>query len=120
MALLMFEVEDNENCAGVPQLIFNTFAEARPISHVKLPYQGSAQFHRVTGWDSQSPGGPSTAYGVKIEESGGGEALLVYGGDWGLRIMRPGLDELWDINSENQWGEAYLMLGDESGVMFET
>ena len=79
---LMLEVEDNANCDGVPQLIFNTMAEPRPVAKVITgPFGEETSFHRVTGWCSENNGSPCTAYAVKIQESGAGEALLIYGGD---------------------------------------
>ena len=74
--------------------------------------------HRVTGWSSQDGGSPCPAYAVSIEESGAGQALLVYGGDWGLRLIPAGLDEAWSLDSPNQWGENFLSLDDESQVRF--
>ena len=116
---LMLEVEDNANCDGVPQLIFNTMAESRPVAEVITgPFGEATSFHKVTGWCSENNGSPCPAYAVKIQESGAGEALLIYGGDWGLRFMRSDLKEDWDIASPNQWGENFLSLDDESQVRF--
>lgn len=119
MATLMFEVEENSNCEGMPQLIFNTMATAGRISHVKTSKSGrDMTFHPITGWSSEGGGSPCDAWAVRIEESGTGEGLLIYGGDWGLRVMPPNVHEEWDIESANQWGETYLILGDDSEVRY--
>ena len=55
---------------------------------------------------------------MHIEESGAGEALLVYGGDWGLRLIPASIEEEWSLDSPNQWGENFLSLDDESQVRF--
>jgi hypothetical protein len=115
----MLEVEDNPNCDGVPQLIFNTMADSRLVAEVLTGDFGKeTAFHRVTGWSSENDGSPCPAYAVKIQESGSGEALLIYGGDWGLRLIPSDLNEEWDLNSENQWGENFLSLDDESQVKY--
>lgn len=119
MAMFMFEVEENPNCEGMPQLIFNTLAEGRQISHVKAARTGGqTTFHRITGWSSAGGGAPSPAYVVKIEESGSGVGWLVYGGDWGVRLMPPGVTEAWGLASKTQWGEPYLLLNNESDVRY--
>lgn len=115
----MLEVEDNANCDGVPQLMFNTMAESRLVAEVLTGDFGKETvFHKVTGWSSKNDGSPCPAYAVKIQESGSGEALLIYGGDWGLRFMPSTLTEEWDIDSTNQWGENFLSLDDESQVKY--
>ena len=116
---LMLEVEDNANCDGVPQLIFNTMDEPRQVTEVIAGDFGQEPSpHRVTGWSSEGDGSPCPAYAVRIEESGAGEAVLVFGGDWGLRMMPLSVDEEWNIDSPNQWGENFLSLDDESQVTF--
>ena len=116
---LMLEVEDNANCDGVPQLVFNTMADPRPVAEVLTGDFGQeVRLHKVTGWSSENDGSPCAAFAVKIQESGAGEALLIYGGDWGLRFMPSELSEEWDITSANQWGENFLSLDDESQVKF--
>ncbi|MSQ11549.1 MAG: hypothetical protein EXR48_02450 [Dehalococcoidia bacterium] len=118
MAMLMFEVEENPNCEGMPQLIFNTLAAARQATHVKASRSGAATFHRVTGWSSAGGGTPCPAYAVRVEESGSGEGVLVYGGDWGIRLMPPETSEAWRLATEQQWGEPFLLLNDEYEVRY--
>ena len=116
---LMLEVEDNANCDGVPQLIFNTMGEPRQVVEVIAGDFGQAPIlHRVTGWSSEGDGSPCPAYAVTIEESGAGQALLVFGGDWGLRFIPASIEEEWSLDSLNQWGENFLSLDDESQVRF--
>jgi hypothetical protein len=116
---LFLEVEDNPNCEGIPQLIYSTLGEPRPVTHVMAARRGiNTQMHRVTGWSSESGGSPCPAFAVRVEDSGAGSSLLVYGGDWGLRLLPPGPEEPWGLHSAHQWGEPYLVLGDESEVRF--
>jgi hypothetical protein len=115
----MLEVEDNANCDGVPQLIFNTMVESRLVAEVLTGDFGKeTTLHKVTGWSSENDGSPCPAFAVKIQESGSGEALLIYGGDWGLRFMPSELTEDWDITSTNQWGENFLSLDAEAQINY--
>lgn len=119
MATLMFEVEENPNCEGMPQLIFNTLTSGRRITHIRTSKSGKDMtFHRITGWCSEGGGSPCEAWAVRIIESGSGEGLLIYGGDWGVRFMDPKAEGPWDINSPNQWGETYLILLEDSDVRY--
>lgn len=119
MAMLMFEVEENHNCEGMPQLIFNTMETAREVTHVKTARVDSrATFHPITGWSSDGGGTPCPAYAVEVEESGSGVGWLVYGGDWGVRLMDTNVSEPWAVDSRNQWGEPYLLLNDVSEVRY--
>ena len=45
-----------------------------------------------------------------VEESGRGAAYVVFGGIWGLRLKKAGVQEDWSLESPDQWGEAYLLL----------
>lgn len=45
-----------------------------------------------------------------VEESGRGAAYVVFGGIWGLRLKKEGVQEDWSLESPRQWGEAYLLL----------
>lgn len=119
MATLMFEVDENPNCGGMPQLIFNTMSTARRITHIKTSKSGKdLSFHPITGWRSQDGGSACDAWAIRIEESGSGEGILVFGGDWGLRLMDPAFPEAWDINSKHQWGEQYFILLEDSEVCY--
>ena len=62
----------------------------------------------VTGWSSEL--GPCAAYAVLVEDSGEGVAMLIYGGDEGIRLKPVGSPDQWDLNSSREWGEACLLL----------
>ena len=68
----------------------------------------------VTGW---SAAGPCPAYAVLVEDSGDGLAMLIYGGEEGIRLRLPDSEEEWDLQSPQQWGEACLLL--DKGVGYE-
>lgn len=58
----------------------------------------------VTGlWSAGGKGVPCPAMAVPVEDSGAGASMLVYGGDWGLRITP--LD-----GAHDPFGEPYLLV----------
>ena len=112
------EVEENENCDGVPLRVFSGRGEPYRVAQVKMDTRaGSDQPHWVTGWSSQGGGTPCPTLCVAVDDSGAAISYMVYGGDWGLRFKPVGLDEAWDLASSNQFGEPYLLLGDEADVL---
>ena len=54
----------------------------------------------------------------KVEESGAGRAYLIYGGNWGIRLNPVKFKEDWDLDSPNQWGEPFLLLGSSNAIVF--
>ena len=60
----------------------------------------------VAGWSSAADGTPCPARAVSVEDSGAGVATLVYGGDWGLRLL--------PRDGREPFGEPYLLLDAEA------
>ncbi|MCH8827338.1 MAG: hypothetical protein IIB16_10315, partial [Chloroflexi bacterium] len=54
-----------------------------------------------------------------VSDSGQAVVHLVFGGDWGIRLRQAGSGEDWDLASETQFGEPYLMLTDEGAVVLD-
>ncbi len=81
----------------------------RAVHHSDGP--GESTLCDVVGWSSEGGGTPCAAQAVTVEDSGAGTAMLVYGGDWGLRLTPHGGGE--------PTGEPYLLLADASLVVFE-
>ena len=64
-------------------------------------------------------GMPCPAMYTPVSDSGQAVVHLVFGGDWGIRLVPEALDEGWSLESADQWGEPYLMLVDESAVLLD-
>ena len=84
---------------------FKALDAPRAVSRVRY----DSQVCQITGWSSAAGGSACPALAVGVEDSGGGTALLIYGGDWGLRLTPGG--------SGAPFGEPYLLL-DASAVFF--
>ena len=79
-------VEANDACEECA-LRFKAEDEPRTIGTVR--YHGDDDLPiecDVTGWSSENGGSPVAALACTIEDSSSGTAILVWGGDWGLRL----------------------------------
>lgn len=111
------EVEDNDNCEYMPMQAYEMHGEPTSIEYVRLLLGGEPeQVYRVTGWSSEGGGTPCPAMYAPVSDSGQALVYLIYGGDWGIRLMADSMEEDWNIASKNQVGEPYLMLTDKSDV----
>ena len=83
---------------------FKAADAAAPAPIAALSYDGRAC--AVSGWSSHRGGSPCPAFTVRVEDSGAGTAILLYGGDWGVRLApTDGSPPLY---------EPYLLLSDDS------
>ncbi|MCL0031848.1 hypothetical protein M1N14_00130 [Dehalococcoidia bacterium] len=115
---ISLEVEESDNCYGMPLMTYQTLGSVREIQKVKVyGLNGLEEFQWVTGWDSEMEGNPQPAFCVEVSDSGSGNAFLIFGSDWGLRMMHNSLDERWDPNSKNQWGEPWMLIGEPSDIV---
>ena len=102
------DVSESANCPMALTRIFDAMQPPEQVSVVAASDpMGIDQLCDVTGWYSQ---GPCPAYAALVEDSGEGVAMLIYGGDEGIRLKPAASQEGWDLSSPNQWGEACLLL----------
>ena len=90
-------VDPNPNTDESCGLRFKAEGEPRPITHLMYDNVWCA----ITGWSSNGGGSPCPAFAIVVEDSSAGTSLLIYGGDWGLRLVPP---------HGKPFGEAYLLL----------
>ena len=108
------DVSAGDNCQESLMLMFNGLIEPAPAASVWTTDPGGADMMcAVTGWSTE---GACPAYSAMVEESGEGSALLVYGGDEGIRLKPLDSTEEWDLGSPNQWGEPCLLLPKDTKV----
>ena len=112
--MTIIEIAENPNCAATER-VFHDLDAPRPVRRVRLLHAaGTPQWHAVTGWTVA--GVPCPALMTKVDDSGDGVALLVFGGDAGLRLRPEGSEAPWTIDDTRQWGEPLLILGDPADV----
>src|SRR5687767_14339674 len=90
-------VEPNPNSGGEDVMRrWEARSAPRPVTRVRWARDaGEALECRVTGW---GPGGACEAAGVDVEDSGAGTAVLVTGGDWGVRLSRSDSRAPWSLD----------------------
>lgn len=97
-------IDPNPNCPEGCDLRFSACGDPRRVTWVRRE-DGDDSVFDVVGWSSAGGGSPCDAWAAPVEDSGAGVSILVYGGDWGLRLTpRDGGDPS---------GEPYLLLADE-------
>lgn len=116
--MVVIEIPPNPNCEAVELRVFHDLEPPRPISHVRVepPAAGGVQWCAVTGWTLA--GDPCPALARKVDDSGEGVAILVSGGDAGLRLAPEGHDASWRLDDARQWGLPFLLLPDEGDLRF--
>ena len=106
--LLVIEVEESENSLFGVTRSFQTIGDPRPISKVAaFAPDGTEGVYEVVGWSSE---GVVTAFAAMVDDSGEGAALLIYGGEEGIRLRPQDSADDWCLEDASQWGEVFLLL----------
>ena len=113
---MRIEVEENPNCGGSEQFVFNELGVPRPLAAIRVEKDGREAVCDVTGVDRE--GNWPKAQCVKVADSSDGHAFLIHGGPWGIRLRVPGGGP-WDLNAEGQWGEPFKVYGSEDDIIYE-
>lgn len=115
---MILSLDENPNCEGMDDRRYKTIGPPRKISHIKI-YDEDPEgvLCQVTGWSDQAEAPTCPVYAQKIEDSGDGEAILIFGGPWGLRL-KPTNPEEWSLNNPRQWGEPFLILDSTEDLTF--
>lgn len=112
--LIEVEVSSGGNSPLDLHRMFDLLSDPKEVARVfATDPKGDDLWCDVVGWGTS---GPSTAMAALSEDSGEGVVLLIYGGDEGVRLRPAGSKGEWDLASPEQWGEACLMLGQDTPV----
>jgi hypothetical protein len=110
---VFIQIPENPNCQAVDGQIFQCRTPARNVTQVRVDHRDSEEWCEITGIDEA--GNACAATACLIEDSGEGECYLVVGGGWGLRLKRRSDEGGWALGDQEQWGEAFLILGGDGG-----
>ncbi len=117
---MFIEVEENPNCETSVFLRFKELGPAQRLRQVKSDEHSSrGEWCEVVGWTDHEDRPECQAMVQPVEESGRGVAYVVFGGVWGVRLKKEGVQEAWSLESPNQWGDAYLLLMDAHDLRLE-
>ncbi len=115
--MVVIEIPANPNCEAVEMRVFHDLEPPRPVSQVRVEREGAApQWFGVTGWTLAGATQPAVAQ--KVDDSGEGVALLIHGGDAGLRLRAVGAAGSWQLDDAQQWGLPFLLISDAGDVKF--
>ena len=116
---MVVEVESNPNCESS---LYARFKESGPVRRVEqvrtFERRAEGEWCWVTGWTDDPEQPRSPAHAQLVEDSGSGLTYVVFGGLWGIRLKPVVLDEDWNLESRNQWGEPYLALADQRDIRY--
>ena len=113
--MIIIEIPPNPNCDAVDMCVFHDLTPPRLVSQVRLEReQGVAQWYEVTGWTTS--GTTQSALAQKVDDSGEGVALLIHGGDAGLRFRPAGSQTAWQLRHAEQWGTPFILTTDAADV----
>lgn len=73
---------------------------------------------QVTGWDNQT-NSACPAYACRIEESGDGIAMLIFGGSGGLRFKELEDERPWSLTTDGQWSETHLVYPRDCFIVYQ-
>ncbi len=107
---MYIDILPNDNLEEAVMATFSEKGDKKPIQRIRLWRQQEWQWCAITGWQDEEA---CQAHIILIEESGDGEAMLVTGGNQGLRIARikdadAEMPE-WDLDDDEQWAEGFLI-----------
>lgn len=138
--MVILEIPDNPNCEPVDLRVFEDLDAPRRVTHVRLappigsPPAGLARepglprpseadrraqpaWYDVVGWSLVGSARPARVQ--KVSDSGNGTALLVYGGEAGLRLRPEGSAAPWGLDQPGQWGAPFLLMDGAEDVRIE-
>jgi hypothetical protein len=126
--MMILRVEGNPNCVDLEPTELLEVSPPVQISRVRVRWKTmddrtdilSEEFvwADIWGWSSQNGGTSCCAYAQRVIDPGADEGVIIYGGDWGLKILvrneEIGRNVLWvaiDIAHDNLPPEALEVLG---------
>jgi len=115
---MFLEVEPCSNVDASLSMVYKEVSQPREVYCLKYSAEGEEKTMRVTGWDSES-GKPCPAYACRVEESGDGLALLIYGGSGGIRMKELEDESPWSGNADHQWGDTHLVYPLDSFIVYK-
>jgi len=102
------EVESCPNVDADFSMVYQEVTSPREVYCIEYDAGSGEQPMQVTGWDAAADS-PCPAYACKIDESGDGRALLIFGGSGGIRMKELEDPAPWGSGSPSQWGETHLV-----------
>jgi len=100
-------VEENPNTVG-DERMFSTSGDQLTVQRVRWATPTGLSWCDVSSVNEDQTFSSTKA--VQVEDSGAGNAWLIFGGAWGIRLKPVGSTEDWSLTSKTQWGLPFLVL----------
>jgi hypothetical protein len=115
---MILRVERNPNCINLEPTELREVSPPVEISRVRVRWKSMPEgsdllaeeyiWADIWGWSSREGGRSSPAYAQRVIDPEGDEGVIIYGGDWGVKILvkneEIGRNVLWvalDLSREN-------------------
>jgi hypothetical protein len=125
---MILRVEGNPNCVDLEPTELREVSPPVEISRVRVRWKAMPDgadilteefvWADIRGWSSQNGGSPCCAYAQRVIDAEEDEGVIIYGGDWGLKILvrneEIGRNVLWvalEIARDNLLPDAIEKLG---------
>ena len=125
---MLLHVVGNANCVDLEPTELQELSPPVAISRLRVRWKTMPDgaeilteelvWADIRGWSSQDGGSPVSAYAQRVIDPEGDEGVIIYGGDWGLKILvkneEIGRNVLWvaiDSAHDNLPAEALETLG---------
>ena len=116
MAQVWIDIEDNDNCGYFPMQTFEVRGQERVASSILLDDVTDVEGRcEAVGWSEE---GRCEVRVVPVGDSGAGESILVHGGNHGIRLRSYGVLADWSLESEDEFGEPYMLLPTGTSIEF--
>jgi hypothetical protein len=94
---MILRVERNPNCINLEPTELREVSPAVEISRIRVRWKSMPEeAERLTeefvwadiwGWSSREGGSSSAAYAQRVLDPDGDDGVIIYGGDWGVKIL---------------------------------
>jgi hypothetical protein len=94
---MILRVERNPNCINLEPTELREVSPPVEISRLRIRWKSMPDgaegltdefiWADIWGWSSHASGSVSAAYAQRVIDPEGDEGIIVYGGDWGLKIL---------------------------------
>ena len=125
---MILRVDRNANCINLEPTELQEVSPSVELSRIRVRWKSMPDgtdslteefvWADIWGWSSQEGGSPSSAYAQRVIDPEGDEGVIIYGGDWGVKILvkneEIGRNVLWvgiDVAGDNLPSETLEELG---------
>jgi hypothetical protein len=125
---MILRVERNPNCIELEPTDLREVSPPVKIARIRVRWKSMPEgsdrlveefvWADIWGWSSREGGSPAAAYAQRVIDAEGDEGIIIYGGDWGVKLLvkgeEIGRNVLWvalDLARDNLPADVIEKLG---------